>query len=489
MPDNDSLSRSIYCRTEADLFTDPARLLIYRFCKPWLEQKQVSVAELFHSTSLQNQFVSAGAFYSNAVQKVSIVQVEISKAPVQTRVKELYALCDNIMAALRQDLFAGKPAPAFNEKNFQGYVEAVRGIISEPFNQDFAIRKAIASYIALHTNFEMKIKTLIDLLDTTPGTDHNSYVDMFIGDAFLSGQAIKELLGDTANSLYERLVEFIDLYKGQYNKPENPYITRLCQTVHQTQMPITKRTIEEHLLNTLQMNGILLSNDLVEELHAIVDILNRLKVKDSYIGGDEIEQIIFARVSGVVNAETLTLYTKDITDREEKLRKLMDVYTATPGAKNKRAPMTIIERMMEEWSDRVDARGNTDPTLETLKTIGSIAKAIKSSDMPDSKQEKLLNQIKKIYDSISPKISALDKIEKGPMGLVEKTLQLLDLIKHNAFMDKDMMKAKAMAKNLIKDPSFLESYIKDGGETSQAEQKKRLMELLKLFADCGISAT
>src|SRR5690606_21446783 len=104
---------------------------IYRFCKPWLEQKQVAVIELLHSSTLQNQISMAGAYYSNTVQKVAIAQVEGTSISAQDRVKELYSYCDQISVSSRQDPFAGKNIPTFSEENFHAYQKEVFKTVDE----------------------------------------------------------------------------------------------------------------------------------------------------------------------------------------------------------------------------------------------------------------------------------------------------------------------------------------------------------------------
>lgn len=478
MAETDDLARSMWCSTVGDLYKSRARLLVYRFIRPWLEGKKASVCELLYTASLQNSFLNSGAYYSNAVQKIAIAQVANKTYNIQDRVKEIYAFTDAIVLATRQNPWGDNDVVDFTPDDVPSFIQKVENLL-KPENHAQAINRSIAAHLETITEPIQKLEALVAMLKPLPDAN-NSHLDDFIADLLMSGSLIQEALGESAENYFTRVIEIIEIYKGKFNNPASSVMTTLSNTIHVCNMPSTQEILEDHIITALEQNQPLVSEDLNLEFAALNDLMNALKYNGSKIGGEDTDKLINKRASWLLTDEKVATYLSEAVEREERANLILRLYDKVPGAKNRRQVLSILEFIMMEWADRVDSTAIAPPTLETLKTLGSMHQILFTTDMPDTKKEKIFPRYRKIYDTITNKLNIFGAANDHDRRIQQAT-ELIELVQSESLLPHDRKTAIAIIKDHCKADQFMEKFIMSFD--NERTQKIKMMELLKVVGD------
>jgi len=201
------------CGSPADLYTPRARRLIGELCQTFLDPIYATPIKLLYSRRHQTRLMDKPGIFQYAVQQIAIAQIHGTAKPVTERMRELMEIVDaGVKATIEK--YDAYDCPTVTATEFGAVAARIRSETS-PADSVFHIYAALAGYLADVDSWRVKFDRLTALFDGGPDTEDIKFLDTILAELLASPPAIRDLFGE-AEGLYRRMLDLIDLFRGEY---------------------------------------------------------------------------------------------------------------------------------------------------------------------------------------------------------------------------------------------------------------------------------
>jgi hypothetical protein len=477
--------KAAVCEEVEDVYRPSGRRALGVAAGVYLRQLRVTPIELLHLPRQQLAFNDAGTMLAQAAQKAAGAQVRGTGISVNQRMRVLYALGDEIRNRTRDYHQEHTPAPATRETvaDLLGYIEGERLAA-----RSFRIFSGLALAIDGKNSWSEKFDILLEICEDLAGLETFQYFDALIGEMLRAPEGFVEMLGEQS-AAGEKITGLLALYRGTAGvdqAPPSPERARvLYQLANRDSMPETRHAFLDHALHTLRANGALTRLPVTGELDFLIDLTRQLREDDDYLGGPATAKAIERRELQLISDQTIDLLMADTGTHAGKLLRAFDLHERVMGEKTRRYLEDYVASLMRE--EQVGEKiAETAPDLRAhVASLGHLNRAAMRSSMAERTAERFAQQFEKLQAGVVESSSFFDTLARSQGSVGATATALLDMLANRAFARGTMTKAaRAYAHALMKQPSFMTSYLSDG--TNEADRKTKLRDLEKLIVASGL---
>lgn len=477
--------KAAVCEEIDDLYRAKGRKALGVAAGVYLRQLRLTPIELLHLPRQQLAFNDAGTMLAQAAQKAAGAQVRGTGISVNERMRTLYALADEVREKTRAYHEEHKPVPATRDtiSELLGHVAGER-----PAARSFRVLSSITLAIDGKTSWSDKFDALLELCDGIAGLETFQYFDALIGEMLRAPEGFSEMFGDQGLA-GEKIMGLLALYKGQAGvdqAPSNPERARtLYELANLDPMPETRHAFLDHALHTLRANAPLTRQPAGGELAFLIELTNELRDGNDFLGGPATAKTIERRELRLISDQTIDLLMADAGSHADKLLRAFELHEQVSGEKTKRYLEDYVASLMRE--EQVGEKiAETAGDLEAhVRSLGQLNRAAVNSTMAERTADRFAQQFEKLQAALVEKSNFFDTLARSKGNVGATATALLDMLAGRAFARGTMTKAaRAYAHALMKQPSFMTSYLADC--PSENDRKNRLRDLEKLIVRSGL---
>ncbi|WP_207476915.1 hypothetical protein [Arenibaculum pallidiluteum] len=187
------------CELE-ELYLLPARMVMGRLLRLFLEKFQVTPTELLHNWTYARKLADTGTLMSTALYQVAQVHAKVLDVPVKSRLSELQPLADRALARARD--FAAErrrvQLPAFEAGNLATIGRRIEAELP-PEEGGFFFRALLCQYLTSAGSIGAKGELALDLLMPDLDPRLAMPIEGVVADSLATADAVKDLLGPQRN--------------------------------------------------------------------------------------------------------------------------------------------------------------------------------------------------------------------------------------------------------------------------------------------------
>jgi hypothetical protein len=473
------------CEEVEDVYRASGRRALGVAAGVYLRQLRVTPLELLHLPRQQLSFNDAGTMLAQATQKAAGAQVRGTGISVNQRMRTLYAISDEIRGRTRVYHEEHNPAPATRETitDLLAYIEGER--LSD---RSFRIFSSLALAIDGKNSWGEKFDILFEICEDLAGLETFQFFDALIGEMLRAPEGYVELLGEDGLA-GEKITELLGLYRGTSGADQAPPTPARAQILYRLAerdpMPETRHALLDHALHALRANLPLTRSPASGELAFLIELAGRLRENDEFLGGPATEKTIERRELQLISDQTIDLLMADTGSHAGKMLRAFELHEQVSGEKTRRYLEEYVASLMRE--EQVGEKiAETAGNLEThVASLGQLNRAALRSTMAERTADRFAQQYEKLQAALIDRSGFFDAVAKSSGGVGATALALLGMLSDRAFAKGTMTKAaRAYAHALMKQPTFMVSYLEDSPD--EAARKSKLRDLEKLIVASGL---
>ena len=477
--------KAAVCEEVDDVYRPSGRRALGVAAGVYLRQLRVTPIELLHLPRQQLAFNDAGTMLAQATQKAAGAQVRGTSISVNQRMRTLYALADEIRGRTRDYHEKHTPAPATHESiaDLLGHVEGER--LAE---RSFRIFSGLALAIDGKTSWSEKFDTLLEICEGVAGLETFQYFDALFGEMLRAPEGFVEMLGEDGLA-GEKITALLALYRGTADvdqAPPSPERARmLYQLANADPMPETRHALLDHAVHTLRAKGPLTRSPAGGELTFLIELTGQLRDGEEFLGGPATAKTIERRELQLISDQTIDLLMADTGSHAGKLLRAFDLHERVSGEKTRRYLEEYVASLMRE--EQVGEKiAETASDLSThVASLGQLNRAAVRSTMAERTADRFAQQFEKLQAGLVESSGFFDALARSSGTVGATATALLHMLANRAFARGTMTKAaRAYAHALMKQPSFMTSYLNDCPD--EAARKTKLRDLERSIVASGL---
>jgi len=214
-----AIDHATWCEAADSLYDLPARMVITRLMRRFLELNILTASELLLvARPLQRLQDHDSNIFSAAVDRVATLQArDRDDVDIRDRRDALYGMVAEVARRARRaagEKLMWKTSLA----NYPGMIDRAGRAAFKEAEQDMLIRVSVARSLNGERNWVGKLDRLLGAVSDSLAPAHLAILDNFIADCLGVSEVIQELLGDRPN-LSSALIGLIDLIEGSADAP------------------------------------------------------------------------------------------------------------------------------------------------------------------------------------------------------------------------------------------------------------------------------
>jgi len=286
----------------------------------------------------------------------------------------------------------------------------------------------------------------------------------------------------------EKITALLALYKGTAGvdqAPSSPERARiLYELANRDPMPETRHAFLDHALHTLRANAPLTRQPTSGELEFLIELTGELRDGNDFLGGGATGKMIERRELQLISDQTIDLLMADAGSHAGKLLRAFELHEQVSGEKTRRYLEEYVASLMRE--EQVGEKiAETAGDLEAhVQALGRLNRAAANSTMAERTADRFVQQFERLQAALVESSNFFDALARAKGNVGATAVTLLEMLADHAFARGTMTKAaRAYAHALMKQPSFMTSYLADCD--SESARKGRLRDLEKLIVKSG----
>lgn len=380
-----------WCEKPEDFVGDEQRRVFRMFFAKYLDEKRLTPLEILHYEVHAKALDQAGTTVQGALQRIASQQVRGTPQSAVARLKELMSFSDE---GLRRLVAAAKNNPPVTVApgKLASLAASIAGSGADPAP---VLYRGIARHLADARSWVEKLDRLFLLFDTSLSVREVRLLDSLAAEILASPFALKELSGE-GRSRFDLVTNLADLYSGQLGKGTQtggwpPGLIAMSGLLAEGVLPRSlgelRHGLLRHLYARLPLRG---DGGLRDEVQAAIDLRAYLSQKAPSLAKDEeIVDALAVRIDRLIQPEAIADLLASARTNTAKIDLLMTIVEQVPGKapKGKFAPYLRSLVIPEELVRDAGCLNNRPAAIAPL---GTIAKRIADSDMPDPQKSELL---------------------------------------------------------------------------------------------------
>ncbi len=284
------------CKTITDIYEFPARSMIGRLFKMFLDQWELTASELLYSASFLKKFDEQGSLLAAAMHQASVAQAKKLDQTTAERIvffqqvwKQVYHQAQEYMGQRRQ-----LPRLTRDEENlphlWERMVARSDGIAAAKYNlkasivlvlQDMNSRAAKRAWLLGYCTEELTDVRLIEILDG------------FIADTLINVQEVDDLVGHQI-SLLLFLEKLIRLVKGETSwiTEQQPELAKLAELIATKEYTQLIAVLIDCMIRLINSDAPLDRREADKEEALIRELQGKLMVEGHWLGGKTVQTAI-----------------------------------------------------------------------------------------------------------------------------------------------------------------------------------------------------
>ena len=458
-------ARETPCGGPADLYAPRARRLIGELCRTFLDPIFTTPIELLYLRRHQTRLMDKPGILQHAVQQIAIAQIQGTAKPVTDRMRELMEIVDAGVKAtiVRNDAYE---CPTVTAKDFGAVAARIRSETS-PTDSVFHIYAALAGYLADADSWRVKFDRLAALFGGGPDAEDIKFLDIILSELMTSSPAIRDLFGE-ADSLYHRMFDLIDLFRGEYPASDQAEPSATAKAVNaimaKHDMPKTRAALSRQVLLNVAGTAHLTPGPALNELNSTRLLFHKLRDHDKPMGGDRLEQVIAKRMSRQMNHDQIARVLDGKKTPEQQIPILLTLHDTVMGSDNIKFIHDKIRYIVDnrEFEHEYAA---SDSGIRAVKALGRLHKAFRKSTMSGTRESHFTERLAKLQAKLLREQSVFARLDKMGKTVPEKASNLIELCEAGAFCEGDNLDAaRKLISHYLAQPNFKAALLAGAGD-------------------------
>ena len=483
--DSDEVALAGKCSTLAEIYAPPARRLVGRACRPYLEHRIQTACELMADPDNVTAFNNSAQDMQKSVQMISAAQARTFTTDLHKRMRIVFQMADK--AREKVDALWKAGIPDIQPGGLAGGLAAMmKGLRSD--QAALGLSCLMAKHLRGAEGWMERMERAVTLAEHETHADILEQVDGLIGDIFDSPTMQKALFPDSS-TLAGALIEMAWLHRAQWPaehvQSPLPLVTRLNALLAKHPMETTRLAFRQTMLRNLN-SGVPITRGMgIDALIENCRVHEALTVNGETIGGYEMTLSIEKRISRQAEPENLVMLLQDKESVIDRIAALIELQRRIVGDGNKRSVNGLLKMEFERREFARDLLAVADSPTAKLKVISTLYDDIMSSLAPDSLKEKFGIQLEDIQMDYIKKNRIFAKISQSSKGVVDTVKKLAELCRTGVFTKgKNRIYVHSLIKHQVGQSDFKRALM--AGVSDDEGKQKRLRELKRLLAEAGV---
>ena len=386
------------CKTLDQVFQTPARRLVGRVCRNFLDQNCITASELVCHPPYQQRMSQDAQEMQRAVQMLSAAQARIFNLDLHKRMRHLFKMIDAVNAAL-EALYKRLPSVDFEPGGLTSYYHQLREIVNTD-ELEMAFCVVLTRNLHDAKSWESRLEKLLSFIEVETDIEVQNHIDSFVADLIDSPAALRTMMG-SRRLLAERISELIGLYRGNFSQTDTteawPLAERLNRALSKFPMPHSRLSLKLQILRAMESGTPVSRQTGAVELLALCDLLEELQEEDgAIIGGDSMEKEITTRLSRQVSHDSLEILLDDHETLHARLELLLTLRQRLIGAGNIKQINEYIRYQFERRTFKEELLKAGEGVSGRMLVVADLWRTIADYDFPEGMRDHFLDQLEAI---------------------------------------------------------------------------------------------
>lgn len=472
-----------WCQDPIELYGAPARRMIGRLARRFLDQHRLTPIELLHLPKYHHLFLNTGTYLQEAVQKAALSESARGEGSVTQRVRALHALIDRAVAQASLD-YRDRPPGKITPDGFAAMIEAIATTFTPELGRR-AILTAMTLDLAECQGWADKIARLVELAIAATSRPARHYVDEFLAEMLDGRDALETLLAPSPD--IRALIDgVIDLAQGRVpaGRDAVPVLHGFAALLVESPMLATRAALGRRLRRALAGTAPLTSGEMGVELDAVLWLRQRLTGEGETLGGVAVRDVLDQRLLAIVSPDSLHAELRTLAHPEDRLARLFDIHRKLADTAAGMQVRAAIDFVLDNEQPARRLVEDKAPPMQRLKRLadlhGEIKRALGGGAMRqlgsfEAAQAELIRQAK-LFDR-------LDQAAKTP---AERASKLIELCASGILIPgAGLEAAQQRLRKHIQDPGFAASLV--GGSDDPGARAQKMADFRDKLAAIGLA--
>jgi hypothetical protein len=476
------------CQALADYYDLPARIMLGRMLRRYLDEMVLTPTELLHSAQELKRFGDKDRLLYSSVDSVSALQARVTGESAKQRQDVLYAAWEKVQARARGVAVGTLPA----DKTFAAIIDLLPKADGE--EREFLCRALMSRLLLDSRSWLGKLDLLLAWVAESPDDEFVARMaDGVVADIVVSAQVVQDLLGFQAN-LGTALCHMCDLVAGQAEPAKfapASFVT-LNQLFGAGRLPQASTVLLSRLSREVRGVNPLSRNEPRQEYEMFHRLMHRLVGHAGVVGGAASAEALvhrYAHLSNLSGAQVVLEAMRGIvsalSDGCRKVQFLLSL-AAAPLASS------VAGDLREALSGTIQEAPTIDawvpvrlPPRDRMVALTANNQAIlASAALPEEVRKELGNRVDEVLARYLVDEGVIEKIDKADDPLALRAIRLIKFCGSGVLIrGKSLDLARRRVIEHLRQPHFEEKFLASVPDSAQAE--KYLRDFHRLLVEVG----
>lgn len=475
------------CKTLAQVYHPPARRLVGRVCRAYLDTHTLTASELVSHVPYQQRMSENAQDMQRAVQLLSGAQARVFNLDLHKRMRHIFKMADAVAERIGK-LRERMGSIGFVPGEFSALYGSLRSKVQEE-ELEMAACIALTEHLMGCEGYDGRIQKLLELMDAETDEEARSHIDSFVADIIDSPVALRTIMG-SRRVLGERMSELIGLYRGRFQPTDPneswPLAEKLNKMLGARTMEHTRKSLRLQMLRAMEAGTPVSRQTGLVELMALCTLYAELQMDGEVIGGEDMEKHLETRMSRQVSHDSLGLLLEDKETLLEKIRVLLDLREQVIGSGNIKQINEYIKYQFERrtFGEELLKHGG-DGISGRLKVVADLWTTINENEFPEGLKERFLIQLEEIQMTFLKDNKIFAKLNQGSKSPAQAMIKMVDMVRNGLFTGgQNLTYVQNLIRHQLSRKEVIDSYL---AGSDGAEREKRLAVLRKRLSEAGIA--
>ncbi|TCS64892.1 cyclic nucleotide-binding domain-containing protein [Varunaivibrio sulfuroxidans] len=401
------------CQRLMDYYRFPARLVIGRVARAYLDRHGITALELLFNRPHLNALERMDGFYVGAMQAVATVQARQNDEKPADRLDVLYRAAQKIRARARDSEKAQVHCALLGERGLDTALKKIKASTPEK-EWDYHAYAMLAMFLS-GSNWRQKIRALIELLETTANDLSLRYVDEALGEILDGGEALRDIFGAPPTAIDAWRV-FIQVTSGHYRAPKYApeELDILTEAFAHHDLPISRKILLGRVAQGLGGVRPLTREGRDSDRKDFISLVRDLVEPAGMLGGPPMSEAVVLRAKVLLGDEGADLPIDTavrqalylMPTQAARLGVLLDLTGSDLGKKYEDVVRAQFSQLVAQLRTIYDLFPESVADAERLTGIDSLRERLGMSVMSHELKRAFTLSLGKIADALAPKNSA-----------------------------------------------------------------------------------
>ncbi|SDH12474.1 hypothetical protein [Roseospirillum parvum] len=484
------------CRTAGDLARPPARAILNRLLRRYLDAAGLLPGELIFSYHALKRFMDhEAALYPSAVDRVATLQAPLLEVEVKARRDELFRLVEEAGFKAR-DAEREKLMRKATLDNPAKLIAAADRLSMPGELRDLYVQTAIARDLMGRRGWLGKLEALVGALEVELADHDRCLIDAFVADALGVPELIQDLLGPRPN-LAMAMHALLDLMQGRPDprmRGDSELGEALRRRLSSGELPLAQAAILERVVREVGGEQPLARNDPSREEDSFADLVVRLTEGGRFLGGPPMAEALTQRCAlryreGGLVGWTAALRSLALQLRDPLLRMdyLLILAEGPRGAQARGEIHATLSDLILACQTVADFLPRPMPVLEVLERLSNLQRCLEASSLGDELTRPLVEHIDGLLTDFLGRKGIMEGLDDPTRPLHERAGMLVSFCAEGPLLEgRALALARQRVVELLRQPDFVEAFT--ANFESPAAKQEALVSFYKTLTAAGLKA-